>query len=78
MHPGVVRTELTREMRSEGFGKFMYYVMNLLMYPLYWLMSKSAWNGCQTTLHCALSEKVESGCYYADCRRDWENVEVTK
>ena len=48
------------------------------MFPFYWLISKSAWQGCQTTLHTTLSEDVENGAYYADCKKDSENTEVTK
>lgn len=52
--------------------------MNIAVYPIYWLGTKSAWYGCQTSLHCALSDSVENGCYYADCRRDSENALVTE
>lgn len=69
LHPGVVRTELLREIQSEGIGKLLAVVM-ILIHPMYWLFTKSPWEGCQTTLHTALSPDVETGCYYADCKKD--------
>ena len=45
---------------------------------MYWLITKSAWEGCQTNLHCALSDDVENGCYYSDCSKGVENEAVTK
>lgn len=77
LHPGVVRTELLREIKSEGPGKIIGVLM-LFLYPIYWLLTKSCWQGCQTTLYAALSEEVENGCYYADCKKDWENELATQ
>lgn len=57
LHPGVVRTELLREIQSEGIGKFLKIVM-IVIHPIYWLFTKSPWEGCQTTLHTALSPDV--------------------
>jgi hypothetical protein len=74
VHPGGVRTELTREMKSSFLTKI---VMGLVS-PVWWFITKNPWQGCQTTLHCTLSDDVENGCYYADCKKDSENVEVTK
>lgn len=56
VHPGVVSTELERHM--EGFSQ--------------WLLKKLNWakktpvEGAQTTLHCALDEKLatQHGLYY--------------
>eukprot|EP00178_Gracilaria_changii_P012964 TRINITY_DN3651_c0_g1_i3.p1 TRINITY_DN3651_c0_g1~~TRINITY_DN3651_c0_g1_i3.p1 ORF type:complete len:202 (+),score=10.30 TRINITY_DN3651_c0_g1_i3:407-1012(+) len=73
VHPGGVRTDLTREMKSLTYKAF-----NAVTFPIMWFITKSPWQGCQTTLHCALSPDVENGCYYADCKKDSENVEVTK
>ena len=74
VHPGGVRTELTREMKPNLIGKVGFG----LLYPVYWFITKNPWQGCQTSLHCALSDNVENGCYYADCEKSGENVEVTK
>jgi hypothetical protein len=53
-------------------------VFLFLLYPLYWFFTKSSFQGCQTTLHALLSEDVENGSYYADCRKDSENRFVTQ
>lgn len=70
LHPGVVRTELMREIRTSTAGQILYFISNVLGFPVYWMISKSAWEGAQTTLHAALSPRVENGCYYADCKKD--------
>jgi len=77
LHPGVVRTELLREIKSEGPGKYLGIIM-FFMYPLYWLLTKNPWQGCQTTLHAALSGDIDNGAYYADCQRDSENPLATE
>lgn len=77
LHPGVVRTELLREIKAEGPGKYLGIFMTVI-YPIYWLLTKSSWQGCQTTLHAALSPDVENGAYYADCQRDSENALVVE
>jgi len=63
LHPGVVRTELTRYLKP--------YVQILmkLFYPLYWLGTKDALQGAQTTLHLVYEDesKITKGEYYADC-----------
>ena len=69
LHPGVVRTNLMREITSEGFGKVINIFM-LLVAPLFWFFTKSSWQGCQTTLYTLFSEEVENGSYYADCKKD--------
>jgi retinol dehydrogenase 12 len=42
LHPGVVRTELMREITSEGIGKLVAVVM-VLIHPIYWLFTKNPW-----------------------------------
>ena len=41
-----------------------------LMLPLYYLLLKSAYQGAQTSIHCAVCEEMEgvSGKYLADCK----------
>jgi hypothetical protein len=77
LHPGVVRTNLLREMTAEGFGKVINIAL-FFVYPLYWFFTKSSFEGCQTTLHALFSESVENGAYYADCKKDQENPNVTQ
>ena len=40
------------------------------MTPLTWLSFKSAWQGAQTSVYCAVSEEMEgvSGQYVSDCK----------
>jgi len=73
--PGLVRTPMLRGFLSLGsiWGLMLY----LIMWPLWYIILKSAWEGAQTTLHCAMSPidystRGEEGWtivgYYRDCR----------
>jgi hypothetical protein len=73
--PGLVRTPLLRGFLSLGsiWGLLLY----LIMWPIWYILLKSAWEGAQTTLHCAMSpidysKRGEQGWtiagYYRDCR----------
>ncbi|KAK1785953.1 hypothetical protein P4O66_017709 [Electrophorus voltai] len=60
LHPGLVSTELSRSLHA----RFRH-----LLKPIAALFFKDAWEGAQTTLHCALQEGIEglSGRYFSDC-----------
>lgn len=60
LHPGVVTTELVRDMSVW---------LRLLLVPLSWLFFLDPEAGAQTTLHCALQEGLEplSGRYFSSC-----------
>lgn len=62
VHPGVVRTEITRNLSS-----FTRLLATLFQGPI----TLSPEEGAQTVLHCALSEEAaeESGFYYQNCTR---------
>ncbi|XP_062513210.1 retinol dehydrogenase 14-like isoform X2 [Corticium candelabrum] len=64
--PGLVRTELGRHMFR---SKLVYRILWVVLYPLYWLVTKSPSQGAQTLIYCAVAEELEgvSGRYYADC-----------
>lgn len=66
LHPGIVDTELMRHMSvvNSFFGK-------IFVYPFLWLFTKRPDSGAQTTLYCALDERLEkvSGKYFADCKQ---------
>ncbi|XP_037532601.1 retinol dehydrogenase 13 [Nematolebias whitei] len=64
LHPGVIRTELIRHVA----GLFPL-IGGLLRLPGLLLM-KTPWQGCQTTVFCAVTPGLEdrSGCYFSDCR----------
>lgn len=59
LHPGAVKTDLERH--------FSY--LQILMVPVRWYTYKSAEQGAQTSIYCAVSEEMEgvSGKYLADC-----------
>lgn len=65
LHPGIVDTELMRHM-----GIFNSFFAKILVYPLMWPFLKTAANGAQTTLYCALDTELEkvTGRYFADCK----------
>jgi NAD(P)-dependent dehydrogenase (short-subunit alcohol dehydrogenase family) len=67
LHPGVVRTELSRYM-GEALGR-SFMIVYFFIYPLFLWFTKSVEQGAQTTLHCALSEEAGrvSGLYFSDC-----------
>ena len=51
----------------------MYYsphLQNFLLEPVKYLFLKTAWQGAQTTIYCAVSEEMEgvSGQYLSDCK----------
>lgn len=63
LHPGAVKTELGRHLSiAKSF------LASMLFAPLVWLIFKTSWQGAQTSIHCAVSNDVESGLYYSDCK----------
>ncbi|XP_032962852.1 retinol dehydrogenase 12 isoform X2 [Rhinolophus ferrumequinum] len=62
VHPGIVRSQLVRHS-----------FLLCLLWRLFSPFLKSAWEGAQTSLHCALAEGLEplSGKYFSDCTRTW-------
>ncbi|XP_024859143.1 retinol dehydrogenase 13 isoform X2 [Kryptolebias marmoratus] len=63
LHPGVIRTELIRHVAG-----WFPLIGALLRLPSLLLM-KTPWQGCQTTVFCAVTPGLEdrSGCYFSDC-----------
>ncbi|XP_060069021.1 retinol dehydrogenase 14-like [Ylistrum balloti] len=69
LSPGMVNTELGRHRISN--------VLRFCLQPLFWLMVKSPEEGCQTIVHCAISENLDnvSGGYYANCKESqWSEI----
>lgn len=66
LHPGVVKTELTRYVSGKWYMQLIAY----LVLPIFFFFGKSPVQGAQTTLYCALEdyEKLEGGKYYSDCK----------
>lgn len=68
LHPGVVRTELTRNL---GAGlTFLVPLILKLAGPVYAVFTKSSEEGAQTTIYCAVEEDINqyNGEYFTDCR----------
>lgn len=63
LHPGSVNTELARHSFNSNF------IFTALMYPIQWFVFKSAQQGAQTNIYCAVAEGIEgmSGKYFSDC-----------
>ncbi|XP_061885826.1 retinol dehydrogenase 12 [Entelurus aequoreus] len=63
LHPGVIRTELGRHV--EGWFPMLGAVLRLPSL----LFMKTPWQGCQTSLYCAVTPGLEaqSGSYFSDC-----------
>jgi len=63
LHPGVINTELTRHAEESHPIAFR------MFGPFYQFVIKTPFHGAQTTLYCALEDKlsVQSGKYYSDC-----------
>jgi len=72
LHPGVINTSLTRDMKG-----IFWFFFKIIRYPLFMLFSKSKYMGAQTILHLcyAENEEFQSGEYYEDNKitklKDW-------
>lgn len=67
LHPGSVRTEL---LRYSGEGLFFLLPFMLkVVHPFWCVVSKTSWEGAQTTIHCAVSDEAleSNGKYFSDC-----------
>eukprot|EP00058_Branchiostoma_floridae_P020250 XP_002605740.1 hypothetical protein BRAFLDRAFT_280019 [Branchiostoma floridae] len=64
LHPGVIYTDLWDSIKADhGF------VWGTIMKGFCWVLMKSAREGAQTTIHCAVEETLQNvtGRYFADC-----------
>jgi len=64
VHPGVVRTDMTRHLEERWYIRLGMFVAH----PVLCYVFKNVWQGVQTMLYCALCEELRGGEYYADCR----------
>lgn len=67
VHPGLVRTELSNTFLNTWWKKALAYA---LMLPFYLLCFKTAKQGAQTTIYCAVENDngLSKGGYYVDCK----------
>lgn len=63
VHPGMVRTKFAN---NSG----LFHILDMVFYPLFYLMSKSPAQGAETTIHVASSPKVEGkgGLYWVNSK----------
>ena len=66
-HPGLVRTEILRYAELGSKADIALGFISKVFYPSWYLISKSPWQGAQTTVHCALDDSIEksNGLYFA-------------
>lgn len=64
LHPGVVRTQITRT------SSILNALFNTILYPIYYLLSKSPAQGAESTIYLASSPEVEGkgGMYWYNCK----------
>lgn len=56
LHPGSIRTELTRNL-GEGLFFLIPHILKIFK-PIFYMVTKTPWEGAQTTIHCAISDEV--------------------
>ncbi|XP_038073445.1 retinol dehydrogenase 12-like [Patiria miniata] len=68
LHPGNVKTELTRY-TSQSLGLLFRIIFMIAASPLGRIVMKTAVQGAQTSIHCAVEEELadKSGLYFSDC-----------
>ncbi|XP_033125924.1 retinol dehydrogenase 14-like [Anneissia japonica] len=68
LHPGVVNTNL---------GRYFPWWLHIIFTPLKWLFFKTATQGAQTTIQCAVAGELTgvSGHYYGNCKEEpWDKA----
>lgn len=64
VNPGAVRTNILDNTKKSI--SCLTPLMILSVYPIYWMLTKSPFEGAQTSIHCAVDDKLAeySGCYF--------------
>lgn len=73
VHPGMVRTNLGRyTIFFNKYFKILCFPLVAILYPLIITLIKSATEGCQTVVYCAVAPELEgeSDCYYGNCTKE--------
>jgi len=68
VNPGVVRTDIIRELVGDGFKGKLLGILLKVVWPLFCLFTKSKQQGASTSLYALLSPQVKNGRYYTSCR----------
>ena len=70
IHPGVVRTDKMLSAAGEGYKKTLVTISLYLIYPLFWLLTKSCRQGASNTLFVLLEDNLKNGSYYMELKED--------
>ncbi len=72
LHPGAIATDLSRNMADS------YACIRCCVKPCFESIAMTPYHGAQTTLYCALEDKIEheSGLYYSDCDKKTPSVQA--
>ena len=65
LHPGISYTHLWKD-----WHPWLMWIVS----PFYKIFWKNEAEACQTALHCSFAPDVETGCYYADCKKQKHHV----
>ena len=73
VHPGLVRTNLGRYVIFfNKLFQILCFPLVAILFPLYLTLVRSATEGCQTVVYCAVAPELEgvSDCYYGNCSKE--------
>ena len=80
MHPGIVRTRLGRyTILFNRYFQILCFPLYAVLYSLYFLLIKSAREGCQTVVYCAVAPELQgqSDCYYGYFKKEPWRIPAT-
>lgn len=76
LNPGVVRTNIIREMIGDGIkGSLLSFALKVF-WPFWCYFTKSSKQGAATSLFVLLNSNIQNGCYYSDCQQSSINSEI--
>ena len=76
LNPGVVRTDIIREMIGNGIKGLLLSFALKVFWPFWCFFTKSSKQGASTSLFALLSSNVQNGCYYSDCQQSEVNSDI--
>jgi NAD(P)-dependent dehydrogenase (short-subunit alcohol dehydrogenase family) len=78
VNPGVVRTDIIREMTGDGIKGKVLALLLRAVWPVFCLFTKSPRQGATTALYALLADNISNGHYYSDCVSSPENPCVSQ